>query len=86
MTTTHEKQYKFKVNDKEFAEDQSTITGAQIRQIAEIPPSYQLFLEVRGDKKEDRQIGNDDVVNLAAPGIEKLYTVPPATFGDRGGN
>ncbi len=84
MTTTHEKQYKFKVDDREFSEDQPTITGAQIRQIAEIPPAYQLFQEVRGEKKEDRQIGNDDIVNLAAPGIEKLYTVPPATFGDRG--
>jgi hypothetical protein len=83
MTTTHEKQYKFKVNDKEFEEDQPTITGAQIRQIAEVPPTYQLFLEVHGDKP-DIPIGNDDVVNLAAPGIEKLHTVPPATFGYRG--
>jgi hypothetical protein len=86
MTATRLKQYKFKVNDMEFAVDEPTITGAQIRQIAQIPPSYQLFLEIHGDSKEDRQIGNDDVVNLAAPGIEKLYTVPPATFGHCGSN
>ena len=83
MTTTHEKQYKFKVNDQEFESDRSNITGNEIRQIAQIPPAYQLFLEVHG-QKEDRIIGNEEVVDLATPGIEKLYTVPPATFGHRG--
>jgi hypothetical protein len=77
----HEEKYKFKVNDKEFEQDQPTLTGAQVRQIAEVPPAYQLFLEVHGGKKEDRLIGNGDVVDLTVPGIQKLYTVPPATFG-----
>jgi len=86
MTTNHEMEYKFKVDDKEYEVHESTITGAQIRQIAEIPPTYQLFLEVHGDKKEDRLIGNSDVVNLAEPGIQKLYAVPPANFGARGRN
>ena len=81
MTAT-QKRYKFRVNDKEFEWDQPTITGGQIRQLAEIPPGYQLFLEVHGEKQEDQLIGDNDVVNLAAPGIEKLYTVPPATFGN----
>ena len=82
MTTTAQgKKFKFKVNDKEFEVATPTITGAQIRLLAEIPPTYQLFLEVPGDKKEDRLIGDGDSVNLAEPGIEKLYTVPPATFG-----
>lgn len=75
------KKFKFEVNDKEFEVGTPTITGAQIRQLAEIPPAYQLFLEVPGDKKQDRLIGDGDSVNLAEPGIEELYTVPPATFG-----
>ena len=84
MSAPHEKQYKYKVDDKQYDDDRPTITGAEIRQIAEIPPAYQLFLEVSGEKHEDRLIGNGDIVNLASPGIEKLYTVPPATFGNDG--
>jgi hypothetical protein len=83
MTTAAQgKKFKFKVNDKEFEVDTPTITGAQIKQLAGVPPAYQLFLEIPGDDKEDRLIGDGDVVNLAEPGIEKLYTVPPATFGN----
>ena len=80
MTDAHDMKYKFKVDDKEFEVSRPTITGAEIRQIAAVPPAYQLFLEVHGNT-EDRLIGNNDVVDLAAPGVEKLYTVPPATFG-----
>ncbi len=84
MTTAAQgKKFKFRVNDKEFEVGTPTITGLEIRQLAEIPPAYQLFLEVPGEKKEDRLIGDGDLVNLAEPGIEKLYTVPPATFGIR---
>jgi hypothetical protein len=84
MTTAHEKPFKFKVDDKDFTDLEDSINGAHIRQLAEIPASYQLFLEVPGEGREDRLINNDDIVNLAEPGIEKLYTLPPATFGCRG--
>ena len=84
MTTTQTKVFKFRVNDREFETDRSSITGGEIRQIAQIPPGYQLFQEMHGHKAEDRMVGNDDVVDVTAPGIEKLYTVPPATFGSRG--
>ena len=83
MTTTQAKKFKFKVNDQEFESDSATITGREIRQLAQIPSGYQLFQELKG-QREDRMIGDDDTVNLAEPGIEKLYTVPPATFGRRG--
>ena len=31
----------------------------------------------------DRPVPDGDTVDLGAPGIEKFYTVPPATFGRR---
>ncbi len=84
--TTQTSVFKFRVNDREFESDRPNITGDEIRQIAQVPPAYQLFQEVHGHKAEDKIIGNDDVVDLSAPGIEKLYTVPPATFGYSGSN
>jgi len=81
MANPHDKSYKFKVNDKDFTSEQPTVTGAQIKQIADVAPNYQLYLEVPGAKKEDRLITDGMTVNLAEPGIEKFYTVPAATFG-----
>ena len=83
MSTGAARRYKFKVNDQVFETEQSVQSGAQIKALAQVDPSYQLFLEIPGESKPDRQIGDTDQLNLAEPGIEKLYTVPPATFGDQ---
>ena len=83
MSTGTARQYKFKVNDQVFETEQPILTGAQVKALAQIDPSYQLFLEIPGESKADRQIGDTDQLNFAEPGIEKLYTVPPATFGSR---
>ena len=83
MTAATKKEYKFLVNDKSFESPNPSITGAQIRQVAQVPAGYQLFLEAHGEQKEDRQISDGDVVDLAAHGVEKFFTVPPATFGIR---
>ena len=73
--------YKFKVDDKHFESADAELTGKQIKEIAGVPPSHQLFLEAPGESRPDRQILDGDIVNLAEPGIEKFYSVPPATFG-----
>jgi len=75
------KTFKFFVDDKRFEWDKPKITGAQIRELAHIDPNFQLFLEEPGPEKPDRLISNDQEVNLEEPGVEKFYTVPPATFG-----
>ena len=81
MAPEHEKTYKFKVDDKMFESVEAVLTGAQIKQKASVQPSFQLFLEVPGEAQPDRQISDTDKANLAEPGVEKFYTVPPATFG-----
>ena len=75
------KKYKFFVDDQKYEVDKRTLSGAEIREIAKIDPNYQLFLEEPGPDKPDRLIANDYSVDLEEPGIEKFYTIPPATFG-----
>ena len=81
MAGDHDKSFKFKVDEALFETAKPTLTGLEIRQLAEVPATNQLFLEGHGNKKDDRQIKDGDSVDFSEPGIEKLFTVPPATFG-----
>jgi len=73
--------FKFKVDDVQYESPTAQLTGAQIKQLAQIGGGYQLFLEEPGKKKQDRLINDGDSVDFSQPGIEKLYSVPSATFG-----
>ncbi len=83
MSKTDVKKFKFSVDDRPFETETEVLTGAQIKTLAQIDPSFQLFLEVPGESRPDRQIGDSESVDLGTPGIEKFYSVPPATFGLR---
>jgi multiubiquitin len=83
MPTTGAKKFKFRVDDRTLETDNEILTGAEIKRLAQVDPSFQLFLEVPGESRPDQQIGDNDPVNLSKPGIEKFYSVPPATFGLR---
>jgi Multiubiquitin len=75
---THE--YKFRVDNKNFSSEQPRLTGAIIKAMAGVEPSYGLFLEGHG-KDPDRQISDTDIVDLSEPGREEFHSVPPATYG-----
>lgn len=75
------KQFNFFVDDKKFEVNDQSISGAQIRAMAGVESGYQLFLEEHGQDKPDRKVELTDMIDLNAPGVEKFYTVPPATFG-----
>jgi hypothetical protein len=75
------KKYKFFVDGKQYETEKKTLSGAEIRAIATVDPNYQLFLEEPGPEKPDKPIANDYSVDLGEPGVEKFYTIPPATFG-----
>ncbi len=77
------KTYKFFVDGKPFETESKYLSGAQIKAIAGVDPSYGLFLEEHGADKPDKQISDTQSVDFAAPGVEKFYSVPPATFGSR---
>jgi len=78
---TGSKKYKFFVNDQKFEVAEQHLNGAQIRALARVDPSFQLFLEEPGPDKPDRKISDTESVDLDSPGIEKFYVVPPALFG-----
>jgi hypothetical protein len=81
VSTTHPKEYHFLVDGKRYEWPHQYITGAQLRAVAHIEPNIGIFLEEPGPDKPDRPISDTSSINLAEPGIERFYTVPPATMG-----
>jgi hypothetical protein len=75
------KQYRFFVDARQFETDKKSLTGAEIKNLAGVNATYQLFLEEEGDTP-DRAISDAEAVDLE--GREKhFFAVPPATFGRR---
>jgi hypothetical protein len=77
----HVKTYQLFVDGKKYDWNQQYITGAQLRALAQIEPNVGIFLEEHGHDQPDKQINDTSSINLAEPGVEKFYTVPPATMG-----
>lgn len=72
--------FKFGVDGKPLQSEQPELTGAQIKALAQVDPSFGLFLEGRGNQA-DQQIADGQLVDLREPGREHFYTAPGATFG-----
>lgn len=75
------KQYKLFVDGRQYDWDKQYISGTELRALAGIGSGVQVFLEEPGSEKPDRVVPPDASINLDDPGVEKFYTVPPATFG-----
>jgi hypothetical protein len=69
----------FFVDAKKFETDQASLTGAEIKALAGVTVTYQLFLEEEGDKP-DKAISDGESVNLVH-GTKHFFAAPPATFG-----
>lgn len=66
------------INDKHYEAPKPTMTGRELLQLADLPETNQLFLEVPGPK-DDQPVGLEEPVELK-PGM-KFYDVPVGTFG-----
>ena len=75
----HKKSYELFVDAKKYETDKASLTGTEIKALAEITPTYQLFLEEEGDKP-DRAISDGESVELSSR-VKHFFAVPPATFG-----
>lgn len=75
----HPKENHFFVDAKEYKTPSTALTGAEIKNIAGIPPTYQLFLEEEGETA-DKAISDGESVNLEHK-VKHFFAVPPATFG-----
>jgi hypothetical protein len=73
--------YKFSVDARPFESDTPVLSGAQIKAIASVDPSFLLYLEAHGGAP-DQQIADGATVDLRTThGREQFYSSPPATFG-----
>jgi hypothetical protein len=75
----HPEHNHFYVDAKRYDTDKASLSGAEIKVIAHVDPSYQLFLEEKGDHP-DRSISDGEAVNVEHQ-PKHFYAVPPATFG-----
>jgi Multiubiquitin len=75
------KQYHIVVDSQKFDWGKRYISGAELRALAGIASGVQVFLEEPGPEKADRPVPPETTIDLDEPGIEKFYTIPPATFG-----
>jgi hypothetical protein len=71
----------FFVDNRKYETESSTLSGAQIKQIAAVPPNYQLFLEAHGHDP-DQQVSDGAGFTIGTPPLH-FYSVPPATFGGK---
>jgi hypothetical protein len=77
----HAQHYEYYVDAKQYRTEHVSLTGAEIKKDANVPPTYQLFLEEDGDTP-DKPITDTEGVDMR--GREKhFFAVPPATFGSR---
>jgi hypothetical protein len=77
------KRYSFFVDAKRYETERSSLTGGEIKAIAGITPTYQLFLEEEGETP-DKPISDGEAVELKeGEHTRHFYAVPPATFGTR---
>jgi hypothetical protein len=74
------RKFRFTVDGNKFESEIPILTGGQIKTQAGVDPTHGLFLEGHG-KHPDRQIRDDEQVDLREPGKEDFFTAPPANFG-----
>jgi hypothetical protein len=78
------RKYILQVDGHEFRTDHAQLTGAQIKALASIDPSYGLFREGHGHGSNE-QITDAQIVDLSHPHDNKFFSAPPATFGRAAG-
>jgi hypothetical protein len=67
------KHLKFTIDGEQFKWDNQFITGKELRQLAKLNSSDEIFLDVSGSY-EDQLITNDTKVDLARPGVEHFFS------------
>ena len=65
--------YKILVDQKPFDWEDRYITGAQIKALVGAPANYGVWLKMNGPEP-DKEIGNDESVDLKQPGREHFFT------------
>lgn len=65
--------YKILIDQKPFEVEDQFITGAQIKALVGVPTNYGVWLKVSGPGN-DKEISDNETVDLAQPGREHFFT------------
>ena len=68
-----EEKLKILIDQKPFDVEEQFITGAQIKALVGVPANYGVWLKVNGPDP-DKEIANNEQVDLAQPGREHFFT------------
>ena len=73
LTFRSDRSFRFLLDGRQFEWGGTFITGLTLKKLAEVDPAtYGVWLVVRGS--EDKKIGNNELVDLSEPGVEKFFT------------
>jgi hypothetical protein len=78
MAKADKTKFSIHIDGQEYHVDQESMTGSDLKQVANKDPQFQIFLEGHGNDP-DQQIGDAEALQIKS-GMH-FYTVPPATFG-----
>jgi Multiubiquitin len=68
-----EQKFKIMIDQKPFEVEEQFITGVQIKAIVGAPANYGVWLKVNGPDP-DKEIADNEQVDLAQPGREHFFT------------
>lgn len=71
--TKKEQKFKILVDQKPFEVQEQFITGLQIKALVDAPENYGVWLKVNGPNP-DKEIANNEQVDLLQPGREHFFT------------
>ena len=79
----NKKSFTLNIEGKEYEWDEQTITGTELKKIANLKPETELFLMV-DDPWDDEPVLDETVVNLGRPEIEKFLVKRELRFSVNG--
>jgi hypothetical protein len=68
-----DQKFKILIDQKPFDVEEQFITGAQIKALVGVPTNYGVWLKENGPKP-DKEIADNEQVDLAQPGREHFFT------------
>lgn len=69
----NDRSFRFKLDGRMFEWGGTLISGMTLKKLAQVDPTtYGVWLEVRG--AEDKPIADNELVDLATPGVERFFT------------
>lgn len=68
-----DRSFRLKIDDRDLEWPRPCISGFKLKKIADLPAGNTLWLEVCGG--QDRQITDEDLINLDEAGVEKFFSL-----------